>query len=134
MIRLSKRVEYGLIAIRHIATKPAGELVTAKEIADTYGIPYELLSKVLQKLTKSGLISSHQGMRGGYALARAPAEIPVSLIISAIEGTRQAIVQCLSEGPQTCTVFTVCTIKSPLTKVQANIERAFSTMNLSEIV
>jgi Rrf2 family protein len=134
MIRLSKRVEYGLIAIRHIATKPAGEIVTAKEIADTYGIPYELLSKVLQKLTKSGLISSHQGMRGGYALARAPAEIPVSLIISAIEGTRQAIVQCLSEGPQTCTVFTVCTIKSPLTKVQANIERAFSTMNLSEIV
>jgi DNA-binding IscR family transcriptional regulator len=62
MIRLSKRVEYGLIAIRHIATKPAGEIVTAKEIADTYGIPYELLSKVLQKLTKSGLISSHPGM------------------------------------------------------------------------
>jgi Rrf2 family protein len=134
MIRLSKRVEYGLIAIRHIATKPAGEIVTAKEIADTYGIPYELLSKVLQKLTKSGLISSHQGMRGGYTLARPPADIPVSLIISAIEGARQAIVQCLSEGPQTCTVFTVCTIKSPLTKVQANIERAFSTMNLSEIV
>jgi Rrf2 family protein len=113
---------------------PAGDIVTAKEIADTYGIPYELLSKVLQKLTKSGLISSHQGMRGGYALARPPVEIPVSLIISAIEGTRQAIVQCLSEGPQTCNVFTVCTIKSPLTKVQANIERAFSTMNLSEIV
>jgi Rrf2 family protein len=134
MIRLSKRVEYGLIAIRHIATKPVGEIVTAKEIADTYGIPYELLSKVLQKLTKSGLISSHQGMRGGYALSRPPAEIPVSLIISAIEGTRQAIVQCLSDGPQTCNVFTVCTIKSPLTKVQANIERAFSTMNLSEIV
>jgi Rrf2 family protein len=134
MIRLSKKVEYGLIAIRHIATMPAGDIVTAKEIADTYGIPYELLSKVLQKLTKSGLISSHQGMRGGYALARPPVEIPVSLIISAIEGTRQAIVQCLSEGPQTCNVFTVCTIKSPLTKVQANIERAFSTMNLSEIV
>ena len=134
MIRLSKKVEYGLIAIRHIATKPAGEIVTAKEIADTYGIPYELLSKVLQKLTKSGLITSHQVMRGGYALAKPPVEIPVSLIISAIEGTRQAIVQCLSEGPQTCNVFTVCTIKSPLTKVQANIERAFSTMNLSEIV
>ena len=134
MIRLSKKVEYGLIAIRHIATKQAGEIVTAKEIADTYGIHYELLSKVLQKLTKSGLISSHQGMRGGYTLARPPVEIPVSMIINAIEGSRQAIVQCMSEGPQTCTVFTVCTIKSPLTKVQANIERAFSTMTLSEIV
>jgi len=134
MVRLSKKVEYGLIAIRHIATKSAGEVVAAKEIADTYGIPYELLSKVLQKMTKAGLIASHQGMRGGYTLAKNPAEIPVSLIINVIEGTRPAIVQCMSEGPQMCTVFTVCTIKSPLTKVQASIERAFSTMTLLEIV
>jgi len=134
MVRLSKKVEYGLIAIRHIATKPAGEVVAAKEIADAYGIPYELLSKVLQKMTKAGLIASHQGMHGGYTLAKNPAEIPVSLIINVIEGTRPAIVQCMSDGPQTCTVFTVCTIKSPLTKVQASIERAFSTMTLMEIV
>jgi Rrf2 family protein len=65
MVRLSKKVEYGLIAIRHIAAKPAGEIVTTKEIADTYKMPYELLAKVLQKLTKSGLIASHQGVRGG---------------------------------------------------------------------
>ena len=134
MVRLSKKVEYGLIAIRHIATKPAGEVVAAKEIADTYGIPYELLSKVLQKMTKAGLIASHHGMRGGYTLAKNPADVPVSMIINVIEGARPAIVQCMSDGPQLCTVFTVCTIKSPLTKVQASIERAFSTMTLMEIV
>lgn len=134
MVRLSKKVEYGLIAIRHIATKPAGEIVNAKDIAETYGIPYELLSKVLQKLTKSGLISSHQGVHGGYAMARDPSELPVSVIINAIEGVGPAIAQCFAAGPESCTVFTVCTIKSPLTKVQANIERAFSSMTLSEIV
>jgi len=134
MVRLSKKVEYGLIAIRHIATRAIGEIVTAKEIADVYGIPYELLAKVLQKLTKSGLIASHQGVRGGYTLAKNPSEIPVSMIIRAIEGTQPVIAQCMSDGPISCTVFTVCTIKSPLTKVQANIEQAFSTMTLSEIV
>jgi Rrf2 family protein len=134
MVRLSKKVEYGLIAIRHIATKPSGEIVTAKEIADIYRIPYELLAKVLQRLTKSGLIVSHQGVRGGYSLAKNPEAIPVSMIINAIEGTQPMIARCMSEGPDSCNVFTVCTIKSPLTKVQANIELAFSTMTLSEIV
>ena len=134
MVRLSKKVEYGLIAIRHIATRSLGDIVTAKEIAESYKIPYELLAKVLQRLTKSGLITSHQGVRGGYTLAKDPAEIPVSTIILAIEGASPTIAQCMTEGPESCTVFTVCTIKSPLTKVQANIDRAFSSMTLSEIV
>jgi Rrf2 family cysteine metabolism transcriptional repressor len=134
MVRLSKKVEYGLIAIGHIATRSRGELVTAKEIAGSYKIPYELLAKVLQRLTKAGLIVSTQGVHGGYMLARNPREIPVAMIIHAIEGTTPMIAQCMSEGPDSCTVFTVCTIKSPLTKVQANIEQAFNTMTLSEIV
>jgi Rrf2 family protein len=135
MVRLSKRVEYGLIAIRHIATRQYGEIVTAKEIAECYKIPYELLAKVLQKLTKAGLITSHQGVRGGYTLAKKPSEIPVSHVIHAIEGTRPVIAECLSdETRDVCTVFSVCTIKSPLAKVQANIESAFNAMTVSEIV
>ena len=134
MVRLSKKVEYGLIAIRHIATSATGEIVTAKEVAEQYGIPYDLLAKVLQRLTKAGLVTSHQGVRGGYTLARRPEEIPVSMIIHAIDGTAPVIAQCLADGPESCLVFTTCTIKSPLTKVQANIERAFSSMTLSEIV
>ena len=134
MVRLSKKVEYGLIAIRDLATHGQGDVVTAKEIAEAYGIPFDLLAKVLQRLTKSGLIISHQGVRGGYALARRAEEIPVGLIISAIEGTVPVIAQCMADGPDSCVVYTTCTIKSPLAKVQANIERAFSTMMLSEIV
>ena len=134
MVRLSKKVEYGLIAMRHIATRRGGDLVTAKEIAEAYKIPYELLAKVLQRLSKAGLIVSVHGVHGGYSLAEDPAEMPLSAIISAIEGTRPVIAQCLSQGPESCDVFDVCTIKAPLTKVQSNIERAFSTMMLSEIV
>lgn len=134
MVRLSKKVEYGLIAIRHIATCSNGCVVTAREIADIYNISYDLLAKVLQKLARAGLIVSHQGVRGGYTLLRNPSELPVSTIIHAIEGTAPVIAQCLSEGPLSCGVFDVCTIKSPLQKVQANIEKAFSSMTLAEIV
>lgn len=134
MVRLSKKVEYGLIAIRHIARRGDGQAVTAREVADSYGIPYELLAKVLQRLARAGLIASHQGVRGGYTLARNPGDLPVGLIIRAIEGNPAAIAQCMTEGPESCTVFQVCTIKDPLQKVQANIERAFASMTLAEIV
>jgi Rrf2 family protein len=132
MVRLSKKAEYGIIALRHVASVRG--VVTAKEIADTYRIPYELLAKVMQKLARAGLLVSHQGVRGGYSLARNPAQVQVSSIIHAIEGTAPMIAQCMSEGPASCGVFDVCTIKSPLHKVQANIERAFSDMTLAEIV
>jgi Rrf2 family protein len=134
LVRLSKKVEYGLIAIRHIAAHGNGSVVSAKEIAECYHISYELLSKVLQRLTKAGLILSHQGVHGGYALARSPDEVRVSAIINAIEGSIPMIARCMSEGPESCGVFDLCTIKSPLSKVQANIERAFSSMTLQEIV
>jgi Rrf2 family protein len=134
MVRLSKRVEYGLIAIRHIATRSEGNLATAKEIAEAYGIPYELLAKVLQRLSKSGLISAVHGVRGGYALGRRAEDIRVSMIISAIEGGTPGIAQCITDGPESCGVYSVCTIRSPLSKVQANIEHAFDTMTLAEIV
>jgi Rrf2 family protein len=134
MVRLSKKVEYGLIAIRHIATRPNGAVVTAREIAGTYHVSHELLAKVLQKMARANLIVSHQGVNGGYTLAKNPTDITVSRIINAIEGNIPMIAQCMVEGPDSCGVFDVCTIKSPLHKVQANIERAFESMTLSEIV
>jgi Rrf2 family protein len=127
VVRLSKRVEYGLIAIRYIALRAAGDVVTAKEIADKHQIPYELVAKVL-------LIVSQQGVHGGYALARNPNEVTISSIINAIEGNPPAIAQCMTDGPESCEVFSNCTIKSPLTKVQANIDQAFKSMTLAEIV
>jgi Rrf2 family protein len=134
MVRLSKKVEYGLIAIRHIAARPDGSVVTAREIADTYHVSHELLAKVLQKMAKASLIVSHQGVYGGYTLAKNPSDITVSRIINVIEGNMPMIAQCMVEGPGSCDVFDVCTIKSPLHKVQANIDRAFESMTLSEIV
>ncbi len=127
-------MEYGLIAIRHVAALGGMDVVTAKEISEIYRIPYDLLAKVLQKMARAGLLMAHHGTKGGYTLAKRPNDIPVALIIHAIEGTAPMIAQCMVDGADSCGVFTVCTIKSPLAKVQANIERAFNSMTLWEIV
>ncbi len=134
MLKLSKKIEYGLIAVRHMAVDSANHICTAKEISDKYKISYELLAKVLQKLTKEKIIISHQGMNGGYSLAKNAEEITVSHIITAIEGKFPGIVECFSEGPESCCISENCNIKNPLGKIQTNLERTFQTMKVSEMV
>lgn len=132
MLKLSKKVEYGLIAIRHIAA--AHTVVSAKEISDRYAISHDLVSKVLQKLAKAGLIMSQQGTNGGYALARHANEISISNVINAIEGEAAGIVQCMTADDSICSIYDNCTIKNPLGKIQHNLHMVFNTMKVSEIV
>ena len=135
MFQLSKKVEYGLIAIRHMAGGGVGRMFTAKEIADRYQIPYELLAKVMQKLVKKGYIASYQGVNGGYALVRNPNEIKVSAIIQAIEEKPSVtIIQCETEPADNCIIHSTCTIKNPLVKLQSSINRVLDELTIMEMI
>ena len=112
-----------------------GQIFTTKEIAEKYNLSYELLAKVMQKLVKGKFLSSYQGVHGGYVLARNPRELKVSSIISAIEGKSNiTIIQCEAESPNTCVIHDTCTIKDPLVKLQATINRAFEGLSIMEMV
>jgi Rrf2 family protein len=134
MFQLSKKVEYGLIAIRHMASGRPKQLFTTKEIADRYKLSYELLAKVLQKLGKAGYIMSHQGVNGGYVLNRDPRELKVSGIIHTIEGKPSVtIVQCESKNPEDCVIHSTCTIKNPLIKLQHDINKVLDELTVMEM-
>src|ERR1039458_6398940 len=70
MLKLTKKADYGLMALKYLAEHPETPALSAKDVADAYGIPAQLLAKILQLLTKNGLLRSHAGVNGGYALAR----------------------------------------------------------------
>ena len=134
MLQLSKKVEYGLIALRHMAMRPLGQVFTAKELAQEYEIPYELLAKVLQKLAKAGIAHSTQGVKGGYALAKPPGMLSVSHIIRIIEEEKPMIAECYVEGPDSCSIFDNCTIRKPLGKIQRSLNVLFDEMTIQEII
>jgi len=135
MFQLSKKVEYALIALRHMAVGHTGQIFTAKEIANKYHIPHDLLAKVMQKLTKKGYIASYQGVHGGYTLTRNPSELKVSAIINAIEEKHMVtIVQCEAESPENCIIHSTCTIKNPLVKLQSSINKIFDELTITEMV
>src|SRR3954451_19602898 len=86
MLRLSKKADYALIAMKHLALRGSNGSSSAREIAEQYDIPIELMAKVLQRLVRIGLLASTQGTRGGYTLGRAPAAITIADVIEAIDG------------------------------------------------
>ena len=86
MLKLTKKADYGLMALKYLAEHPEMPALSAKDVADAYGIPAQLLAKILQQLTKIGLLRSHAGMNGGYALARDARSISAYEVILAIDG------------------------------------------------
>ena len=131
MLRLSKKADYALMAMKHLATTPDAASVSAREIAEQYGIPLELMAKVLQRLARRGLVASHQGTRGGYRLGRAAAAISVADIIQAIDGP--LTVTACSTDAENCDQYGKCSVRDPLWRIKDRILSALSTCSLAEV-
>ncbi len=133
MIRISKKVEYALMALKFISNSDH-KLVTAREISDTNNIPYDLLSKILQKLKNENILASNQGTHGGYFLNKRTDEIPLYNLMSAIDGD-PAIAECLMDrAEKDCCLVDTCSIKSPVTKLQQEVEELFKRKTISDFV
>src|SRR6185503_16974991 len=81
MLRLTKKADYGLMALKYLAEHPEEASLSARDIASAYHIPPQLLAKILQLLARQGLLQSHAGMNGGYSLTRDPRDISVFEVI-----------------------------------------------------
>jgi Rrf2 family protein len=132
MLRLSKKADYALIAMKHLATRQeAGASSSAREIAEAYEIPLELLAKVLQRLVRARLLLSVQGTRGGYRLSRAAGSIPVAEVIQAVDGPLK--VTACSDDDHQCEQYSKCSIRDPLWKIRERILDALTTVSISDL-
>jgi Rrf2 family protein len=131
MLRLSKKADYALMALKHLALRGGRESCSAREIAELYGIPIELMAKVLQRLVRRGLLASHQGTRGGYQLARTPAQISVADVIQAIDGP-VTVTACSTDDVQ-CEQFAKCNVRDPLWRVRERILTALGECTIAEL-
>jgi len=118
LLKLTKKADYGLIALRHLASAP-GATSSTKEIADAYHLPVPLLAKVLQLLTKAKILKSLAGTNGGYQLARDPERISALEVVRAIDGP-VILTHCFTEHG-TCDQSDNCTVREPLRKVHEAI-------------
>jgi Rrf2 family protein len=140
MLRLSKKADYALMAMKHLAlrsdsrgqwSRASQASSSAREIAEQYDIPIELLAKVLQRLVRRGLLASQQGTRGGYQLARMPGQISVADVIQAVDGPVTVTACSTEEG--TCEQFAKCNVRDPLWRVRERILSALGECTIAEL-
>ena len=141
MLRLTKKADYGLMALKYLAEQAeavgSGQLAhsasaSAKAIADAYHIPPQLLAKILQTLTRGGILVSTAGTNGGYSLARPAAEINAFEVIRAIDGPL-FITSCVTDSGS-CDLTDSCTIKEPLARVNDSISDVLKKIRISDLV
>jgi Rrf2 family protein len=129
MLKLTKKADYGLMAMKHLAEHAHEGACSAKDVAEAYGIPQELLAKILQRLAKAGLLHSQHGTNGGYTLAREASSISAFEVIRVIDGPL-FITSCITVRGE-CGQTDRCTIREPLRRVNQSIEQVLKGISIA---
>src|ERR1700749_2248779 len=129
MLRLTKKADYGLMALKYLAEHVDAPSQSAKDIAEAYHIPPQLLAKILQTLARAGILVSHAGTNGGHPLSRPATTISAFEAIRGIDGPL-FITSCITIHG-TCDLAGSCTIKEPLRKVNDSIKELLIGIKIS---
>jgi len=131
MLKLSKKADYALMAVNHLARHYGEGACCARDIAQAYGIPAGLLAKILQRLARKGLLKSQHGTNGGYTLAKPPLFMSALEVIHAVDGPVM-ITSCITARGE-CFQTPLCTVKEPLRRVNERIVNALNSLSIAEI-
>jgi Rrf2 family protein len=131
VLKLTKKADYALMAMKHLAENSTGGSRSAKDVADAYGIPPEALAKILQRLARAGLLHSQHGTNGGYTLGRPAHTISAFEVIQAIDGPL-FITSCVTARGE-CGQSDRCNIREPLRKVNDSIEAVLKRIKISHM-
>jgi Rrf2 family protein len=131
MFKLSKRADYGLIAVKHLALHRRDHACSANEIAEEYGISATLMAKVLQKLAHKSIVAAKHGSSGGYQLSKEPSQISALEVISAIDGP-VLITSCVTNHGN-CDATERCSVKEPLRRVNESILSVLGAVTIAQM-
>ncbi|MGQ9818511.1 MAG: RrF2 family transcriptional regulator [Candidatus Kapaibacteriales bacterium] len=131
MIKFSKKLEYALIALQFLGEN-SEDSFSAREISQILNIPYEFLSKTLQQLSKKGILSSNQGIKGGYKLNYDPKDLKLNNILDSLD-ENVSIVTCFSDDVGECRLINFCNIRSPMKFIQDKIDNVIAEITLEDL-
>ena len=130
---LRRNTDYGMRMMAALTEHFSdGQLISARQLANSCRFSYQLSSKILQKLHKAGLVSSGMGPKGGFALSKQPSEITLMDIVKALQGEVR-LNRCLLGGDG-CEFQADCEINTKLSGLQLYIDGYLGGITLAEIV
>ncbi|MBF0569351.1 MAG: Rrf2 family transcriptional regulator [Candidatus Omnitrophica bacterium] len=132
MFKIHKKIEYALTALKYMKGKKAGELATAGEICEKFGIPFDPTSRTLQIMAQKGILKAEQGAYGGYRIAGDLSKVTIYDLNDMIVGP-MAVTKC-SGKKDTCEHTSKCTLKGAMAKLNAKMLKVFREVKVSEMI
>ena len=132
MLRIGKLTDYAIVLLTRFATREAGTVLNARDLAEESHLPAPTVMKLLRTLARSGLLASHRGAKGGFSLARSPEAIAVIEVIEAVEGPIR-LTECSSHAESTCELEGVCPVSGSWANLNVWIARALEGVTLADM-
>ena len=132
MFKLSRLTDYGVVVLGKMAQN-RGEMATAPDLADTTTLPQPTVAKILKLLAREGVLTSHRGTNGGYALDRDPSQITIAEVIAALDGP-VALTACVDGVEGRCGVENLCPMRGRWDKLNSAVRGALESVTLAEII
>ena len=132
MFKINKKVEYALISLRHIRNSTQ-ELISAKEICDTYKAPFDTTSRVLQIMAQKGILKAEHGAYGGYQLVKDLSKVSFFDLIVMIVGPLK-IANCFHGSHSQCDITAGCNVIAPMLTLNEKMSDLFKTINVEELI
>lgn len=137
MLALTRKTDYALIALSFLAQQQSEDAkpVSAKRIAETFGLPLPLLMNILKELVQAKVLSSTRGPQGGYDLAVEPDKLTLLEVVTALEGPMR-LTQCSHGLPvmgQGCDLFDGCPIRGTLRSLHRRINGFLGEVTLQDL-
>lgn len=133
MFKINRKLEYALIALRHMSSKAPGQLTSAKEICDIYHAPFDPTSRVLQIMASNDIVRAEQGAHGGYQILKDLSKVSLQELTEMIEGPIQ-IVNCFHGNYSHCDITASCNVISPMLNLNERIGGLFKTISVKELI
>jgi Rrf2 family protein len=133
MLKLTRKTEYALMALGQLSRPDDGVITKVREIADTCGIPFPILAKVMQRLAQKGFVEPVQGAQGGYRLKAQLADVSLWQFLERMEGPL-GIVDCVSLSEDECTQVDSCSIRSPMQVIDHTLKSVFTGLSLEQVI
>ena len=133
MLKVNRKVEYALMALKFMATRPESGLTSAREICETFNVPFDTTAKVLQIMNSKGLLTSVKGIRGGYHLEKSLSEITYMQLSRMVED-REDGEFCQNSKGEICDLHKSCNIAGPLEQLNKKLNTYLEDLSLKELL
>src|SRR5437868_7076796 len=132
MNKLNRKLEYALMALKHMSHKIPGELTSAKEVSENFSTPFDATARVMQAMAQKGLLRAEHGAFGGYQITKDLGKVTMLQLLEIIEGPT-AMVKCMyKESP--CDIQGTCNILSPVQLLQSKLNEFYGNITLKELL